>query len=133
MRKMALMLALIGTLVACGDAFSPSGVAGSYALTSANGESLPFTLSSGGESRTFESGALTLNEESTYLLSVTWIFDDGTTAITVTLTGLGTYALVEPSMIRLTATIDGDVTSGTIDGTRITIILDPAVSLVFER
>ncbi len=132
MRRLAALLATATVVAACGDSFSPSGVAGSYSLTSADGTSIPATFDLGaGVSLTFNSATLTLRDDETWLLSINVTLADATTTVTETDTGSGTFTLTEPSTIRLTDS-DGDVVSGTIDGSRITLI-DDGVSLVFEK
>ncbi len=131
---MALMLALIGTLAACSDSFvlSPAGVAGNYRLTSINGFPVP-TFAPDGSG--VESGSLSLTEESTYLMSVTFTLQGGVASVTTT---AGTYSLTEPSAIHLRHS-DEHPFSGTIDQNLITVIhsaIDPnlgGASFVFER
>ena len=133
MRRMVSMLALIGALAACGDAFSPSGVAGSYSLIRINGESLPTTRTLlDGTTVTEESGELVLTEERTYLRSLVLTLSNGPTSSTTTISFSGTYTLVEPDTIRLVAPRTGFITGATIDGGRITLTENGLVS-VYER
>ncbi len=133
MQRLATLLAIATLSVGCDDAFSPSGVAGTYSLRSVNGVSIPAAINLGGwVTLTFNSGTLTLTEGQTWLFSITIGVSDGTTTVTETDTGSGTFTLVEPNTIRLTDSEDGDVSTGVIDGNRITII-DDGETLIFEK
>ncbi len=131
MNRLATVLAATALAYGCGDAFSPSGVSGTYSLRSANGISLPADVNlGGGVTLTVNSGTLTLNESQTWLFSLTVTVTDGSTTLSETETGSGTFTLIEPNTIRFTE--DGDVSTAVIDGNRITVIED-GVSLVFEK
>ena len=109
MHRLAAVLTVAALTVGCGgDAFSPSGVSGTYALVSVNGVTLPATVTFGGETLTFISGSLTLREDQTWLFSGTASSTEGATTVTETETQSGTFTLVEPSTIRFTDTDGGE-------------------------
>lgn len=66
MRKSIVLVGTIAGLSACGDSFSPSGVAGTYQLTLIDGQSMPATPEA---DITFHSGSIILREEGTWLMS----------------------------------------------------------------
>ncbi len=120
-------------LVACGEdsnsVFSPSGVSGTYNLTSVNGVALPATVTGeddlgNPETVTFTAGSLTLQADGTHTSSVT-------AAAFGTDTGTGTYTLVGTSTINFVES-DGETFSGTLSGNRITIFAD-ALTFIFEK
>ncbi len=131
MNRLATVLAATALTLGCGDdAFSPSGVAGTYTLRSANGISLPATVDfGGGEIVTVNSGSVTLNENGTWTSTITATDTEGTE----TETSSGTFTLIEPNTVRFTEVGDPDVFTAVIDGNRITVIVDGVVSLVFEK
>lgn len=120
--KTALLAASL-LVAACGDAFSPEGVAGFYQLKTVNGQPLPYQETSGSITIAVTAGSITLNPNSTWSLSITFNLTEGGTTITQTETDSGTFTLVEPATIRFTSS-DGDTFAGTIDGKRVTIIED---------
>lgn len=126
MRRFMTTVLASALLTGCGggDAFSPESVSGHYVLQSVNGNSLPFSeTAQDGVTVTFSIivGSINLNENGTFLVSLT--VGVGTTVIG-TETEFGTFELVEPANLRFTASADGDVFSGTLDGRRLTILMD---------
>ena len=120
-------------VAACSDAFTQSGVADTYDLTSVDGNAIPWTIPGDpGDvtSVTVESGRLTLNADATWLISLTSSTFDGNTTVTDTITGSGTYTLTEPNTIRLTE--EGDVIVGTLEGGRVTLVV-LGIALIFEK
>ena len=120
--------------VGCTDAFTPENVAGTYELTSIDGNAIPWTQPTAPDSVTIvtvESGRLTLSADATWLISLTASTFDGDTTVTSTVTGSGTYTLTEPNTIELAD--EGDVTiEGTLEGRRITLDVF-GIALVFEK
>ena len=135
MRRLASVVLTSVLLTACGDSFSPEGVSGLYVLETINGVALPFseTVTEQGITLTvaITDGSVSLNENSTFSISLTLSITSGGTTLTQTGTDSGTFQLQEPSTIRLTSS-DGDVTSGTLDGNRLTLIED-GNSFVFSK
>ena len=122
MRRLASVVLTGVLLTACGDAFSPEDVSGTYNLETINGSPLPFSTTDDLTGITFAitAGSIILNANGTFSISTTGTTTiDGTTN-TLTTTGSGTFELVAPSTIRFTSP-DG-IISGTRDGDRITII-----------
>ena len=114
-------------VVACGDSpFTPEGVAGVYALVSADGQPLP--------AQGVSTGSLSLQANGTYSISLT---EEGAQPIT----GVGTYTLVGSHMIQFLSLrnlgtarccdISGDFT-GIRDGNEITLG-EGGVVLVFRK
>ena len=140
MRRLASVVLTGALLTACGDSFSPEGVSGLYNLVSVNGEAIPYseTVPVGQVIETFSAGSVSLSANNTYSISLT-IGIDGAAGISNT--DSGTFELVEPATIRFTTSslvvppgkrrLRGDF-SGTLDGNRLTIILD-GDSFVFEK
>ncbi len=122
-------------LTACGDAFSPEGVSGLYLLETINGSPLPFseTVTQNGVAVTvaITDGSVSLNANSTFSLSLNLSITLGGATTTFTETDSGTFELVEPSTVRATIS-DGEIVSGTLDGNRLTMILD-GNSLVLSK
>ena len=110
-------------LTACGgDAFSPENVSGTYNLETISGNPLPFSMTdASGITGTTTAGSIILNANGTMSISTTVTITIAGTTTTNTFGGSGTFELVAPSTIRFTAS-DGETTSGTLDGDRITII-----------
>ncbi len=122
-------------LTACGDSFSPEGVSGFYELESINGDPIPFseTITFDGQSITtsITAGSVSLNENSTYSMSLTFQIEGGGTTISDTETDSGTYTLVEPASVRFTNS-EGDTFAGTKDGDRLTLI-EEGMTFVFRK
>ncbi len=135
MRRLASVLLASALLTACGDSFSPEGVSGLYILESINGSPLPFseTETQNGLTVTvaITDGSVSLNANSTFSFSLTISITLNGTTTTSTVTDSGTFELVEPSTVRATFS-DGDVISGTLDGNRLTVIVE-GDSLVFSK
>ena len=133
-------LALAASLLAaCGDSFTPEGVAGIYSLDTVNGSPIPFTktVTEDGVTATalIISGSITLTETGSFSSIVSFNVTVGGTVTPDTDTESGTYALVEPNTIRFTEP-DGDTFTGTLDGGRITVALtvtDGADTFVFRK
>ena len=133
MRRRFFVGAVIGCalLAACGDAFSPEGVSGTYALKSIDGDPLPVSEIVFGVTLSITAGSITLTPEETYLLSLDIELDDGSTTVSSTETTSGTFNLVEPNTINFSDE-DGDVFSGVHDGNSITMALEGS-SLRWEK
>ena len=125
MRRRFFVVAVIGCalLAACGDAFSPEGVSGTYALKSIDGEPLPYSETESGITLSVPAGSLTLTPEETYLLSLTLEISDGNTTISSTETTSGTFSLVEPNTINF-SNEDGTKFAGVHDGNSITMAFE---------
>lgn len=137
MRRLASVVLTGVLLTACGgDPFAPEGVSGLYLLETVNGSPLPYsqTVTQNGVTFTasITAGSVSLNGNSTWSGSITTNFTIEGTTTTETGTLSGTFELVAPSAIRLTGFRDGEITSGTLDGDRLTLILD-GDSFVFRR
>ncbi len=120
----ALVVLTGGLLTACGDPFSPESIAGVYNLETVNGNSLPASTVDG---TVVTAGSITLNADGTVIISFTFQLSSGN----VTATNAGTFTLVEPSTIRIT--VDGEVTSGTLDGDRLTVFGEDGDTFVFRK
>ena len=134
MRRLASVVLTGVLLTACGgDAFSPESVAGLYLLETINGSPLPVsqTVTQNGITITITAGSFSLNANGTWSVSTTGSITIGGTTTTDMGADSGTFELVAPSTIRLTAS-DGEIISGTLDGDRLTIIRD-GDSLVFRK
>lgn len=128
MRRLASVVLTGALLTACGgNPFSPEGVSGVYNLVSVNGNALPWTSDQGA---TISAGSFSLNANNTYSSSVT--IKPLSSNIPGTVTGSGTFELVEPDTIRFTRSIGG-MFSGTLDGNRLTLSEEDGDSFVFEK
>lgn len=135
------MLALASTL-ACGDAFSPAGVAGTYTLQTFDGEPLPVVVSTTIIGTATEpivvttslvEASLTLRSDQQFMRAFVLVADDGTTVSPLPVsTSLGTYSLVEPNTIQLNHADSEVVVTGAVEGNRITFT-DDGVTFVYER
>jgi hypothetical protein len=125
-------LALAGVLLAaCTDAFTPSGVAGTYTLQSVNGNTLPYSETIEGVGFTYISGSVTLTESGTYTMVNSVDITEGEFSFTLTFPDSGTFTLTEPSTITFTDS-EGEPSSGQLVGSRLTFTEDGAV-YVFEK
>ena len=124
MRRLASVVLTGVLLTACGDAFSPGGVSGTYNLESINGNPLPAESELPGvftaDRTVIAAGSVTLNADGTYSVSLTWEITEQGITTTDPFTDSGTFTLVEPSTIRF-AEAGGSETTGTLDGDRLTI------------
>lgn len=124
MRRLASVVLTGVLLTACGDAFSPGGVSGTYNLESINGNPLPAEIELPGvftaDRTVIAAGSVTLNADGTYSVSLTWEITEQGITTTDPFTDSGTFTLVEPSTIRF-AEAGGSETTGTLDGDRLTI------------
>ena len=121
-------IALAGSLLAaCSEPFTPENVAGRYNLVSVNGKELPATETNGA-TVTYKSGSIDLTEGGSYSFTVSLTAVSGGVTSFTTVTGSGSYTLVEPSTIRF----EDSGVSGTKDGNRITLPFG-SDQLVFEK
>lgn len=122
-------------LTACGDAFSPENVSGSYQLVSVDGNPLPFlqTLTEDGlTTLTINSASVTLHENGTFSTSMSVEFSiDGSTE-SATWTSSGTFTLTQPARINFSDDIDDEQMSATLDGDMLTVI-DDGTTYLYER
>ncbi len=135
------MLALASTL-ACGHAFSPAGVAGTYTLQTFDGEPLPVVVATTIICTATEpivvttslvEASLTLRSDQQFMRAFVLVADDGTTVSPLPVsTSLGTYSLVEPNTIQLNHADSEVVVTGAVEGNRITFT-DDGVTFVYER
>ena len=131
MRRFGMAVLAVTVLSACSDAFTPEGVSGFYELKTVNGEQLPFSQTVFGVTVEFTAGSVTLSQNGTFSSSGTVTVSDATTSVTETETESGTFVLVEPNTVRFTAS-DGDVSSGTLVGGRLTFT-DEGNTFIFEK
>ena len=123
-------------LVACGDAFSPGSVSGTYQLVSVDGNPLPyletFIVDELAAGMTINAASVTLNDDRTYSTSMRLDLMFGGVTESDTWTSSGTFTLEEPARIRFSDDIDDEQMSATLDGDRLTMI-DEGASYVYER
>jgi hypothetical protein len=126
MRRILLLgIALI--LAACGDVVdppatpTPTTIAGSYHLTSVDGESLPFLLIDlGAYQARLVSGTLAMNADGSYVLDFGLRIDDSGRVRTGTDSDSGAWIIVRDS-IALTSTAGNITKIGTLSGTVMTL------------
>ncbi|MDQ2890954.1 MAG: hypothetical protein M3R65_10470 [Gemmatimonadota bacterium] len=71
--------AALATVAACSDTTSPYGasVGGSYSLQTVNGNNLPYTYTSGGQTVSIQSDIYTLNNDGTYNETISELVSTG--------------------------------------------------------
>ena len=131
MRRLIPLAIAAVLLVGCKDAFTPSGVSGTYNLRTVNGEALPYSETEFGTTFTYTAGSIVLRADGTYTMSASVSWSDGEDSGTMTLTTSGTFTLTEPNTITMTDS-DGDSSAATLDGGRITVTGD-GYTYVFEK
>ena len=135
MRRIVLAAFALTVLAACGDAFSPESVSGSYQLVSVSGNTLPFseTNTAGGVTveMTINAGSVTLNENGTFSTSIDLEIVSDVFTGDETLTSSGTFTLVEPATVQFINEWDEQF-GGTLESDRLTLI-EAGHSYLYER
>jgi hypothetical protein len=124
--------ALVAALLccACKDSVIPVGtIRGTYALTTIDGVSLPYTVpGTTGPTTVIVADSITLMENSIFHQAGTQrVTGPGGTTTSPT-SNYGTYGLLSTS-ITLHSDLDGNNKSGTIDGNTMTVLYPPQVRI----
>ena len=125
-------VAITALLPACRSPFTPGGVAGTYTLITVDGSPLPFTATNGGVTITVAAGSVRLMAAQTYTMTTTLTLSGETGPTTFTPAETGTFALAEPSTIRLQSE-GGLTTIGSVDGNRLTLSGEGGFTYLYER
>ena len=149
MRRLASAVLIGALLTSCGDKdpLSPEDVSGLYTLVSLNGGAIPASVivtdqvdTSVTTTVTYTAGSVCLNADNTYSTSIAFEFVSNPGGLRQeTSTDSGTFELVEPATIRFTSSEGEEPGSGTLNGNRLTMIVDATSSagivftLVFEK
>ena len=126
MQRLLLALLATGTAAslatACKDSSSPDTLAGTYALQSVNSEALPATLAQLGSNKLEAvSGALVLDTDGTFVLTIQLrITDDGSIS-TETASDTGEWDIVGIEITLRDS--DGRETTGGVNGTAVTLVV----------
>jgi hypothetical protein len=137
MSKRAFLTATVVAFLvsACGDAFSPESVSGTYSLVTIDGEPLPTTATTTFNglpvTATVSAGAIALNENGSFNLTLDISAEFGDSFINTTVPDAGTFTLQEPSTIQFISNNVGQL-SGTLEGDRLSVTYD-GEAMVFER
>lgn len=126
------LIGLAVTLAACGDdeadPTGPSTVAGTYSLTTVDGQVLPFTVIDLGAYRAkLASGTLALKSDGTYSFQIGIRIEDSGTIRTQTDDDAGVWNATGSTAVTLTSTEANFSRSGTVSGGALTLQSGPAV------
>ena len=140
--RIAVAVAAVALLGACGsDSTGPrnASVTGTYALSTVDGASLPFTVpNTGDNTEVVQSAAIMLNNDSTYSAVASGTENGEPTSI---ITDAGSYS-VSGSQVTFTSTvIQGGHYTGSVSGTTLTVTIigafvgstNTSFSLVFTK
>ena len=135
MQRLLLALLATGTAAslaaACGDSFSPEGLAGTYSLQSVNEEALPATLAELGSNKLEAmSGTLVLSDDGTYNLTTQLRTTNSESTSTDTTSDHGDWES-EGTEITLMDS-DGGRTMGDVGGATVMLAISQ-VSWLYQR
>lgn len=138
MKKLLAGLLLAAVAVACSDSTSVESVAGTYALSTVGGQSVPLTVDSTDADNKLEilSGSANLNSNGNYTVSFGFRLTDAGVVSQFTETDTGTWT-VSGNTLTFTSSEPGeDPQTATVSGNTITVVTDLdgiPVTLVFQK
>lgn len=123
MRRLLAITSLI-VLAACGAAASvdptPASFAGTWFLTSLNGDGLPYVLQAANPKREILNDALAVNANGTFVRNHLFRTTNGTTVTIQSVADTGTFALAG-NAVTFRLNNDGSTLAGSIAGNRLTV------------